>query len=252
MTERVKMSAITIELRRAIELTGGTVEIVPMEYAGAEYGRISKLTGGQVGLEELPIFDTDYRDILTGKIVDKFYHREIGFETISMFSMKMRTKLNEIMPFYNQLYKSTLIEYEALSTINLKTESKSTNTGTEDTTGTTTATGKTNSGSRAVNSTTPQTMLAGSEDYASAASDSTSLAESESENESTAVSTSTGQAEGDTLVSGYQGTPADLIMRFRDSLLNVDLMVLRDLEELFMQVFDTGDSYTPYRLGYLF
>src|SRR5690606_20658596 len=110
MMRRVTMSALTIELRRAIELTGGTVEVVPMEYAGAEYGRISKLTGGHIGLEELPIFDTDYRDILTGKIVDKFYHREIGFETISIFSMKMRTKLNEIMPFYNQLYKSTLIE----------------------------------------------------------------------------------------------------------------------------------------------
>lgn len=246
------MATFTMELREVIELSGGTVEYVPMTFKGADFGTIAKLTGGATGLHTMPVFDEEYRDILTGKIVDRFWLREIGFETIDVFMMKMRVKLNEIMPFYNQLYNSTLIPYEALNTISLKTESTSFNTGKEDTTGITNATGSTKSGARAVSSTTPQTMLAGDEDYASGASDTNSLAESENDNTSTAISTSESDAAGDTSVTGYQGTPADLIMRYRDSLLNIDLMVLRDLEELFMQVFDNGDSYTQTRMGYYF
>lgn len=244
------IGTFTLALKDCISLTGGTVELEEMEFNGVPMGGIQKLTGGNIGVGHMPIFDESYKDILTGKIIDRFWNREIGFESLDVFQMKMRVKLNEIMPFYNQLYKSTEIPYEALSTINLKTESESRNTGTENSAGNSTSTQTTNGESRAVQSTTPQTMLSGDEDYASSAADTRSLSAGESGSENTAEATSTGEATGDTLVTGYQGTPADLIMRFRDSLLNVDLMVLRDLEELFMQVFDNGDSYTNNLRGY--
>lgn len=238
------MSAFTMYLHEVIDHTGGETELLPMTFKNIQMGHITKLTGGKVGLDFFPIFDEEYRDILKGKIVDRYWNREIGFETIDLFMMKMRVKLNEIMPFYNQLYDSTMIEYAALSTIHLQTVTSGQTTGEENTSGNTTATAQNESGSRAVSSQTPQTMLSGDEDYASAATDTNSKTVSESENDSTAMSTSQAESSGDSLVTGYQGTPADLIMRYRDSFLNIDLMVLRDLEELFMQVFDNGDSYT--------
>jgi hypothetical protein len=244
------IGTFTIPLKRAIELTGGTVEVKPMTFKQIEMGSISELTGGNIGISGIPIFDPAYKTILIGKIVDHYWNREIGVESLDLFQQKMRTKLNEIMPFYNQLYKSTEIQYEALSTINIKTESTNTSTGTENTTGNTDATGETTNASRSVSSTTPQTMLAENEDYASAAADTNSKSVSASGNQSSALSTSEAEAIGDTLVSGYQGSPADLIMRYRDSLLNIDLMVIRDLEEMFMQVFDNADSYTERGIGY--
>jgi len=238
------MATYTQRLIDVIESTNGTVETQNMTFKGVDMGAISLLTGSEIGIHGMPIFDAEYKPILIGKIVDHFWLREIGFETVDIFRLKMRTKLNESMAFYNQLYKSTLVEYEALSTINLKTESTSKTDGTESSTGNNTGESTSESGSRAVASTTPQTQLSGYEDYASSATDTTSKSKNNSVNDTTAEATSSTESEGDTLVSGYQGTPADLIMRFRDSLINVDLMVIRDLEELFMQTFDNADSYT--------
>lgn len=238
------MATYTQRLIDVIETTGGSVETIPMTFKGADMGAISKLTGSEIGIKDIPIFDTEYKDILIGKIVDHYWMREIGFETVDIFRLKMRTKLNEIMPFYNQLYQSTQIPYEALSTINLKTESTSKTEGTESSTANNTGEVNSDNGSRAVSSTTPQTMLAPDEDYASAATDTSSKGKNTSVNDATASANTSNESEGDSLVSGYQGTPADLIMRFRDSLINIDLMVIRDIEELFMQTFDNADSYT--------
>lgn len=54
---------------------------------------------------DYPIFNESYRNVLNRKIIDHYYFREIGFETISLWQYKLRVKLNEIMPFYNQLYE---------------------------------------------------------------------------------------------------------------------------------------------------
>lgn len=238
------MSTFTTPLKKVIEYTGGTVEVVPMTYKGIDMGAISKVSGGKVGFEQTPIFDPAYRDILNGKIVDHYWNREIGFETIDLFQMKMRSHLNNVMTLYNKLYLSEQIPYEALNTINLRTVTAAENQGTEGSVSTSDTTSTTDNNSRAVNSSTPQTMLAGNEDYASGAVDSTGKSESVGANTSTGDSVSTANAESDSLVSGYQGSASDLIMRYRDSLLNIDLMVIRDIDELFMQVFDNGDSYT--------
>lgn len=238
------MTTFTLSLKRLIEITGGECETVPMSFKGVPMGGIQKLTGGNIGVGFMPIFDEDYRDILTGKIVDQFWNREIGQETPDMFQMRMRVKLNEIMPYYNKLYLSEAIPYSALDTIRLQTDSKTTASETGESTGTSSSETLTNSDGRAVSSTTPQTMLSGDEDYASGASDSTSATSSDADASQVGTSHTLGESEGDTLVSGYQGAASDLVVRFRDSLLNIDLMVLRDLDELFMQVFDNGDTYT--------
>lgn len=41
--------------------------------------------------------------------------REIGFETPQMFNFYINRTLNEIMPYYNQLYETTILDFDPLS-----------------------------------------------------------------------------------------------------------------------------------------
>lgn len=58
-----------------------------------------------------PIYDEEYRSVLETKILKHYYTREIGFETVGLWKLWLNKRLNEIMPYYNQLYKSTLLEF---------------------------------------------------------------------------------------------------------------------------------------------
>lgn len=58
---------------------------------------------------EWPIFDEEYRVPLEKKILRYFYNREIGCETYGLWKLMLQNKLCEIMPYYNQLYKSELL-----------------------------------------------------------------------------------------------------------------------------------------------
>lgn len=68
---------------------------------------------------DFPIFDESYRNVLETKILKHYYTREIGLETVGLWKLKVDTKLNEIMPFYNQLYKSELIEFNPMYDVDL-------------------------------------------------------------------------------------------------------------------------------------
>lgn len=57
------------------------------------------------GLKDYPIFDENYRTILNNKILMHYYMDEIGFETAGLFKVYLNNKMNEIMPYYNELYK---------------------------------------------------------------------------------------------------------------------------------------------------
>lgn len=86
------MAEYTIELRKLIE------------------------QGYPLDLESYPIFDESYRPYLNRKIVDHFYFREIGQETPDRFNFFLRRTMNEIMPYYNQMYESELMKYDPLAT----------------------------------------------------------------------------------------------------------------------------------------
>lgn len=68
-----------------------------------------------------PIFDENYRNVLCKKIIKHFYTREIGCETVSLWKLWLNVKMNEIMPYYNQLYKSELIEFNPLYNVDVTT-----------------------------------------------------------------------------------------------------------------------------------
>lgn len=58
-----------------------------------------------------PIYDTSYKAPLETKIINHFYFREIGAETAAQFKFMLGRTLNEIMPLYNELYKTADMEF---------------------------------------------------------------------------------------------------------------------------------------------
>lgn len=66
---------------------------------------------------DFPMYDESYRSILETKILRNYYFDEIGFETYGRFKMALENKLNLIMPYYNDLYKSASLEYDPLYSV---------------------------------------------------------------------------------------------------------------------------------------
>lgn len=230
-------ATFTLPLREVIEFTGGTADIDPTT-------GVRKLVGGNIGLQYLTTNDPSYKDTLIGKIVDHYWNREIGFETVDLFQHKMRIKANEIMPVYNALYKTQQIEFDPLATVNLKTvmsgtaeQNVSANSESE--------TISDNVGkSRTVQQDFPQSSLSGDADYASAAADANSDAHVQGSGTEANTSDSTSTNENESLTTGYQGVASELLMRYRQSIINIDLMIIDEFADCFMQVWDNGDTYS--------
>lgn len=79
---------------------------------------------------DFPIFDESYRNVLENKILKHFYTREIGVETVGLWKLRLDTKMNEIMPYYNQLYNSALLEFNPLYDVDLTTDHQKVDNGT--------------------------------------------------------------------------------------------------------------------------
>ncbi len=68
---------------------------------------------------DYPIFDESYRSVLETKIIRHFYTREIAAETVGLWKLWLESRMNEIMPYYNQLYKSELLEFNPFYDVDL-------------------------------------------------------------------------------------------------------------------------------------
>ena len=60
---------------------------------------------------DFPLYDPAYKKTLETKIVHHYYFREIGAETAAQFKFMLSRTLNEIMPYYNGLYKSADLQF---------------------------------------------------------------------------------------------------------------------------------------------
>ena len=85
---------------------------------------------------DFPIFDEEYRNVLCTKILRHYYTREIGLESYGLWKLKLQTKLNEIMPYFNKLYESELISISPLVNNRYSVTGNKTKTGSDSTTGT--------------------------------------------------------------------------------------------------------------------
>lgn len=237
-----------------------------------------------IGLDDYPIWDDGYRGELNHKIIMRFWNREIGFETPDMFVHHMRRLMGEIMPYYNELAKTTVMDFDPFETLNITSETDSENTSTtttdaESETRTNTAsesteqsssdqTSQSETASRNVNSDHPQTRLNEYEDYATSSAEAVSESASTSNGSSsgtqtatgTGHDTSTGKQTGEqsqhhrdqATQRGTQGNKSQLLQDYRDTILSVDVLILDELEVLFMGVWDTDQSYTRIESPFLY
>lgn len=125
------MSKYTTEVRSICEVAAGLTESLGYN----SINDILKQAAPNVFNFDWPIFDEAYRLPLEIKILKHFYTREIGLETVGLWKLKLDTKLNEIMPYYNQLYKSELIEFNPLYDVDITRDHKGENTGNHKTDG---------------------------------------------------------------------------------------------------------------------
>lgn len=189
---------------------------------------------------DYPMFDEGYKSVLEQKIINTFYFREIGFETVAQFKHFLKARLNNIMPYYNQLYDSVGLVTKDDYNINLDntiTRKQTTNT-TQEGIGEQSASSSGKGSGEEVYSDTPQARLQG-KDYAT----------NMSENKSTSSDMSSGRSrsEGNAktveeytehiLGNGSMRYSADILMEWRKSFINVDQQILDELHDLFMGLY---------------
>lgn len=114
------MSKYTTEVRFICEHYAGLKESV--EYGGVD--SVIEKAREKVFDFQFPIYDESYRSVLETKILKHYYTREIGFETVALWKLWVNKRLNEIMPYYNQLYKSATLEFNPFYDVDLTTDSK--------------------------------------------------------------------------------------------------------------------------------
>lgn len=108
------MSKYTTEVRFICESYAGLDESVDYDHVEEvienSYRKIFKIN-------DIPMFNGEteaHRAGLFKKILLHYYTREIGYETVGLWKLKLNQKLIEIMPYYNQLYESELIQFDPL------------------------------------------------------------------------------------------------------------------------------------------
>lgn len=217
--------------------------------------------GYDLQLNEYPIFDENYRQKLNQKIINHYYFREIGFETVGLFIFYLKQTMNEIMPYYNQLYESALLEIDPLNTINFTETLTRTKIGNdtknfnEDTTvnsnGDSNSNSTKNTNFKDVESDTPQGMLSigniEGELYASYAR----ISKNEDTTNSSAhqETTDTQKRKNDEKINrednenytrtekGNRESQSELLMKYRQTFLNIDIQVINELNDLFMGLY---------------
>lgn len=208
---------------------------------------------------DFPIFDENYRQVLCRKILKHYYTREIAHETVGRWKLALNTKLNEIMPYYNQLYKSELLEFNPFYDVDLtrRREGSGTSNKTSNNTETNSGTSKNvSSGSGTSNtdtlnrfSDTPQNSMdtQGIADSVPLTTVTKVNEDNTTTNESTDTLTRDDNKTGSgteninntdkyiETVKGKQGTEnySSLLKKFRETFLNIDMMIIEDCSDCF-------------------
>ena len=239
---------------------------------------------------EWPIFDEEYRLPLEKKILRYFYTREICSETYGLWKLMLQNKLCEIMPYYNQLYKSELLMagVNPLNDVDYTKTGNRTDDGADTRTTESSGTGNTEVKSTnkvvrsATDSGTNEAVVSGNQGHVRKYSDTpqgalsgvesgTYLTEAEvnTDTDNTTTTTTTSNKEDATDQTDSNGTSknttsettnsrgttnntaeylervtgkmggtsyAKLLRELRESFLNIDALVLKDLGTLFMNI----------------
>lgn len=69
--------------------------------------------------DPFPIWDENHRGELEKKIIEHYYFRQIGFETVGRFIFYLNVRMREIMPRMIELWKTTQFDYNPIENYNM-------------------------------------------------------------------------------------------------------------------------------------
>ena len=168
------------------------------------------------------------KDKLAKKIVNHYFMRELGQETIGLFKHYAKVTMDEIMEEYLPLIYTTAIEYDPLVNVDYtETFSRTASVDSE---------GSSNSSGLGVLSDTPQGQISKSAILEGAYASSTNANENE-------VSSSSGSDTSEDYTkhmkgnSGVSATAQKMIEQYRNNIRAIDKEIIERLEPLFMGLY---------------
>lgn len=219
------MSKYTLELRELFTpikfnpplFTRSQVEDFFKDYEITDY-----LTPEQIQVIE----DTGLwsKDKLARKIVDHYYMRELGQETIGLFKHYAKVTMQELMEEYLPLIYSSAIKYDPLVNVDY----------TETFNRTANNTGSANSSGLGVASDTPQGQISKNSILAGNYASSTTASENETSSNSDSEEEYTKRVKGN---SGVSATAQKMVEQYRANIRAIDREIIEKLEPLFMGLY---------------
>ena len=236
------MAVYTIELRSICQTLGRTsVENMFKDYCINNYLRPEEV-------ESILQANIWSKDRLASKIVDHYYMREIGYETIGLFKHYAKVYMQEIMERYLPLIYSNSInynplinvDYEETFTRNITGSGESSGESSSESSSTNTASGLSVSSDTPQGNISKETILSGSyasntgaSETESSISDETSSSNSNT-NSNTTDETYTKKVKGN---SGVSATAQKMIEQYRNNIIAIDEQIIKELDKLFMGLY---------------
>ena len=226
------MAKYTIELRKIIEnqlYSREEVENWFKDYCINNYLRPNEV-------ETILNANIWSKDRLASKIVNHYYMREIGYETIGLFKHYAKVYMQEIMERYLPLIYSNSIEYNPLVNVDYEETFTRNITGS----GESESSSTNNASGLSVNSDTPQgeitkaNILAGNYASNTGASETESEITDSSSNTNTTDETYSKKVKGN---SGVSATAQKMIEQYRNNIIAIDEQIIKELNKLFMGLY---------------
>lgn len=195
-------------------------------------------------LDKYPIFDENYRETLNNKILNHYFDAEIGFETAPLFRHYLLAKLNEIMPLYNIMYeKQKDILENIFGNVNLTETFEGENSNNSNVSNNSQSNSTGDSNMKNLFQDTPQGELDTTSINNQKWATNLTLNENHTSGNITDNSTSVGNSNGTNnyikKIIGNNGGKynIELLKEIQNSIINIDIMVINELQDLFMGIY---------------
>ena len=191
------------------------------------------------------LYDNSLKQNFEEKFKQHFFLYEIGFETVGLFKQQLQMTLNDIYPYYKQLYETEIrsINIDFMLNKDLKETfiRETIGEGTNVVNSTQSSTSNSSSNDLMTSHDTPQNRVDDLDKFMSGAQKSKSS--NENSNTGNANTTSTGNTKStdktELISQGNIGitSSAELLQKWRDVLINIDQLIFNDLKSLFLLVY---------------
>lgn len=183
------------------------------------------------------LYDNELKSAFEKKFIDHFYFYEIGLTPIARFKKALQIKLNDIYPYYKQLYQTELRSADIDFMLNKDLKEEYTRQLTGNSSVNQSSTSTSNDTSLNINNDTPQNKIDDLDKYMTSASKNTDNSTMNSSGTNSAENNST---ETYSLISqGNIGvtSSAELLEKWRSVLINIDQMIFEECNDLFMLIY---------------